>query len=156
MVKVKVGDNVVKIDKERALIRGLLDLALKGDVKVARLVIDLRARLRTFVDAHAENPRGFECHDAPRRDRGGVSGLWIARRAFALRSHMEGAKRMELEALSRNDHLEDFRENRVHVVCRFRARKTYASAHGVGEISARQAARILAGHIRQRLHQILH
>jgi len=56
VVKVKVGDNVVKIDKERALTRGLLDLALKGDVKAARLVIDLRARLRTFVDAHAENP----------------------------------------------------------------------------------------------------
>ena len=48
---------------------------------------------------------------------------------------------MELEALSRNDHLEDFRQNRVHVVCRFRARKTYASAHGVGEISARHVAR---------------
>ena len=45
MVKVKVGDNVVKIDKERALIRGLLDLAVEGDVKAARLVIDLRARL---------------------------------------------------------------------------------------------------------------
>jgi len=56
VVKVKVGDNVVKIDKERALTRGLLDLALKGDVKAARLVIDLRACLRMFVDAHAENP----------------------------------------------------------------------------------------------------
>ena len=26
---------------------------------------------------------------------------------------------MKFEALSRNDHLEDFRQNRVHVVCRF-------------------------------------
>ena len=30
VVKVKVGDNVVKIDKERALIRGLLDLAVQA------------------------------------------------------------------------------------------------------------------------------
>jgi hypothetical protein len=45
VVKVKVGDNVVKIDKERALIRGLRDLAVEGDVKAARLVIDLRTRL---------------------------------------------------------------------------------------------------------------
>jgi hypothetical protein len=47
---------------------------------------------------------------------------------------------MELEALSRNDHVEDFRQNRVHVLCRFRARKTYAPMHGAGEISALHGA----------------
>ncbi len=47
---------------------------------------------------------------------------------------------MELEALSRNDHVEDFRQNRVHVLCRFCARKTYAPMHGAGEISALHGA----------------
>ena len=32
---------------------------------------------------------------------------------------MEGAKGSELEVLSRNDHVDDFRQNRVHDVCRF-------------------------------------
>ncbi len=47
---------------------------------------------------------------------------------------------MELEALSRNDRVEDFRQNRVHVLCRFCARKTYAPMHGAGEISALHGA----------------
>src|SRR5208337_1709638 len=106
-----------------------------------------RVRLRTFVDAHAENPRGLECHDAPRRDRGGDSGLWITSRTFILRAHMEGAKGSELEVLSRNDHVDDFRQNRVHDVRRFCARKADTPKHGVGEIGARHAARIPAGRI---------
>lgn len=54
VVKVKVGDNVVKIDKERALLRKLVDLALQGDVKAARLVLDLRARAQATLEATAD------------------------------------------------------------------------------------------------------
>lgn len=54
MIKVKVGDQVVQIDKERALMRKLLDLALQGDVKAARLVIDLRARAEATMEATAD------------------------------------------------------------------------------------------------------
>ena len=63
---------------------------------------------------------------------------------------------MKFEALSRNDHVDDFRQDCVHVVRRFSARKTCASAHGVGEIRARHGAGIAAGLIRRSLHQILH
>jgi len=69
---------------------------------------------------------------------------------------MEGTKGFELEVLSRNDHVEDLRQNRVHDACRFYARKADTPKHGVGEISARHAARIPAGRIRRREHQILH
>lgn len=53
-VKFTVGDQVVRIDKERALMRKLLDLALKGEVKAARLVIDLRARAQATLEATAD------------------------------------------------------------------------------------------------------
>ena len=39
---------------------------------------------------------------------------------------------MELEVLSRNDHLEDLRQNCVHEVCRFCARKAGAPTPGIG------------------------
>jgi len=57
---------------------------------------------------------------------------------------MEGAKGSELEVLSRNDHVEDLRQN-ASTMPRFYARKADTPKHGVDEISARHAARIPAG-----------
>jgi hypothetical protein len=57
---------------------------------------------------------------------------------------MECAKRMEFQALSRRWHVDDLPQDCVHVVRRFRARKAYASAQGIGEIRARHGAGIVA------------
>jgi hypothetical protein len=50
MIKVKIGDGVVQIDKERALLRRLVDLALAGDVRAAHLILDLRARAQATIE----------------------------------------------------------------------------------------------------------
>jgi hypothetical protein len=50
IVKVKVGEEVVHMDKERALLRMLIDAAIMGDIAAARLVLALRDRAQADMD----------------------------------------------------------------------------------------------------------
>jgi hypothetical protein len=58
IVKVKVGDQVLQIDKERALMRTLIDAGIRGDIGAARLVLALRDRAQAYLDVapDAETP----------------------------------------------------------------------------------------------------
>jgi hypothetical protein len=50
LVKVQIGDQVMRVDKERALLRRLIDLSLQGDIKAARLVLGLLDRARAAME----------------------------------------------------------------------------------------------------------
>ncbi len=39
IVKVKIGDEIVQVPKQRALVRKLLDMAMQGDIAAARLIL---------------------------------------------------------------------------------------------------------------------
>lgn len=50
IVRFKAGDKIVHMDRDRALVRKLVDLALQGDLRALRLVAE---RLREAQAAHA-------------------------------------------------------------------------------------------------------
>jgi Family of unknown function (DUF5681) len=50
IVKVKVGDQVLSIDKERAMLRGLIDKSVMGNIEAARCVLALRARAQAEME----------------------------------------------------------------------------------------------------------
>jgi Family of unknown function (DUF5681) len=50
MVKVKVGDQVVHIDKERAMVRMMIDTGLKGDIHAARFSLALLDRAKAELE----------------------------------------------------------------------------------------------------------
>ena len=54
LVKATVGDKVVYIDKERAMLRKLIDLAIMGDVAAVRLVIALRGQAQAAMGTAAD------------------------------------------------------------------------------------------------------
>jgi hypothetical protein len=54
VAKVKVGDDIVPMDKERALLRKLIDAGIMGDIAAARLVLSLRDRAQADVDVAPE------------------------------------------------------------------------------------------------------
>ncbi|MGA2795659.1 MAG: DUF5681 domain-containing protein [Roseiarcus sp.] len=58
LIKIKVGDEVIHVSKERAMLRKLIDLALQGDVAAARLVLSLRDRAQIALEVapQAEEP----------------------------------------------------------------------------------------------------
>ncbi len=51
IVKVKVGDQITSMDKERALHRKLIDMGIMGDIAAARLVLSRRDRAQAAMDA---------------------------------------------------------------------------------------------------------
>jgi hypothetical protein len=51
VVKVKVGDQIISMDKERALLRKLIDMAIMGDISAARLVLARRDHAQAEMDA---------------------------------------------------------------------------------------------------------
>ena len=58
IVKVKVGDQIFSMDKERALLRKLIDMGIMGDISAARLVLSRRDHAQAAMDAapNAEAP----------------------------------------------------------------------------------------------------
>ena len=68
----------------------------------------------------------------------GFRSLDPVQAARSSRAH-ERSQRIGAEVLSRNDHVDDFRQNRVHDV-RESARKADMPKHGVGVISTLHAA----------------
>ncbi len=51
VVKVKVGDQIIPMDKERALHRKLIDMGIMGDIPAARLVLSRLDRAQAAMDA---------------------------------------------------------------------------------------------------------
>ena len=51
LVKVKIGDEVVQVPKQRALARKLFDLAMQGDIGAARLVLHQTQLAQADVEA---------------------------------------------------------------------------------------------------------
>jgi hypothetical protein len=51
IVKVKVGDQIIPMDKERALHRKLIDMGIMGDIGAARLVLSRRDHAQAAMDA---------------------------------------------------------------------------------------------------------
>jgi hypothetical protein len=51
IVKVKVGDQIIPMNKERALHRKLIDMAIMGDIGAARLVLSRRDHAQAAMDA---------------------------------------------------------------------------------------------------------
>ena len=51
VVKVKVDDQIISMDKERALLRKLIDMAIMGDISAARLVLARRDHAQAEMDA---------------------------------------------------------------------------------------------------------
>ncbi|MGO9773600.1 MAG: DUF5681 domain-containing protein [Roseiarcus sp.] len=51
IVKVKVGDQIFSMDKERALVRKLIDMGIMGDISAARLVLSRRDHAQAEMDA---------------------------------------------------------------------------------------------------------
>jgi hypothetical protein len=54
IVKVKVGDNIVQMDKGRALIRKLIDMALQGQMAALRFAAERLAQAQNTQDATAD------------------------------------------------------------------------------------------------------
>jgi hypothetical protein len=58
LVKIKTGDDVKHISKERAILRSLMDVAARGNVAAARVYVSLRyrAQIAMGVAPDAEQP----------------------------------------------------------------------------------------------------
>ncbi len=55
LAKVKIGDKVVHIDKDRALLRRLFDLGLQGNLHAIRLVMSRLAQAQAALGETAES-----------------------------------------------------------------------------------------------------
>ncbi len=66
LVKMKVGDVVTHVPKERAVLRKLIDLALQGDMAAARIYFSMRerAQIALAVAPQSEEPLTAEELDA--------------------------------------------------------------------------------------------
>ena len=51
IVKVQVGEGIVQITKQAALMRKLMDMALKGDMQAARLIMARLQAAQATADA---------------------------------------------------------------------------------------------------------
>jgi hypothetical protein len=50
IVQVKIGDDIVPMDKERAIYRKLIDASIMGNIAAARLVMIMRDRAQAHLD----------------------------------------------------------------------------------------------------------
>ena len=50
IVKVKVGEEIMHIDKDRAVVRKLYDMALQGDIAAARHLLMMRDRAQVVLE----------------------------------------------------------------------------------------------------------
>ena len=56
-MKVKIGDEIVPLEKERALYRKLIDLSIMGNIAAARTVVMMRDRAAADLDLAPDHGR---------------------------------------------------------------------------------------------------